>query len=126
MKARAHVYVSGRVQGVFFRAETANLAHNLGLTGWVRNLSDGRVEALFEGEKEKVEEAVAFCRARPIRRTHSKPRRPMGRVDGRIPRLPSNPLTRKNLMCERTGLLRCSGGVARLAMLGRKHTGLIR
>lgn len=65
MKARAHVYVSGRVQGVFFRAETANLAHNLGLTGWVRNLSDGRVEALFEGEKEKVEEAVAFCRRGP-------------------------------------------------------------
>ena len=65
MKARAHVYVSGQVQGVFFRAETANLAHRLDLAGWVRNLPDGRVEALFEGGKEHVEEAVAFCRRGP-------------------------------------------------------------
>ena len=65
MKARAHVYVGGMVQGVFFRAETANLAHRLGLTGWVRNLPDGRVEALFEGEKAKVDEAVAFCQRGP-------------------------------------------------------------
>jgi len=61
VKARAHVLVTGRVQGVFFRVETAQLAHRLGLAGWVRNLSDGRVEVLFEGEKEYVEEAVAFC-----------------------------------------------------------------
>lgn len=65
MKARARVLVSGSVQGVFFRAETANLAYRLDLTGWVRNLPDGRVEALFEGEKEKVEEAVAFCQRGP-------------------------------------------------------------
>jgi len=65
LKARAHVYAGGMVQGVFFRAETANLAHRLGLTGWVRNLPDGRVEALFEGEKERVEEAVAFCQRGP-------------------------------------------------------------
>ena len=65
MKARAHVYVSGRVQGVFFRAETADLARSLGLGGWVRNLPDGRVEALFEGEKEDVEKAVDFCRRGP-------------------------------------------------------------
>ena len=65
MKARAHVYVNGRVQGVFFRAETANLAHRLGLAGWVRNMPDGRVEALFEGEKENVEKAVEFCRRGP-------------------------------------------------------------
>jgi len=65
LKARAHVYVGGMVQGVFFRAETANLAHRLGLTGWVRNLPDGRVEALFEGEKAKVDEAVAFCQRGP-------------------------------------------------------------
>jgi acylphosphatase len=65
VKVRAHVYVSGMVQGVFFRGETANLAHNLGLAGWVRNLSDGRVEAIFEGEKEKVEKAIAFCRHGP-------------------------------------------------------------
>jgi len=65
MKARAHVYVSGRVQGVFFRAETADLARQFGVMGWVRNLPDGRVEALFEGEKENVEKAVDFCRRGP-------------------------------------------------------------
>jgi len=59
------VYVSGIVQGVFFRAETAELARSLGLTGWVRNLPDGRVEALFEGKKEDVEKAVDFCRRGP-------------------------------------------------------------
>jgi acylphosphatase len=53
------------VQGVFFRGETANLAHNLRLGGWVRNLPDGRVEALFEGDEEKVEKAIAFCRHGP-------------------------------------------------------------
>ena len=65
MKARAHVYVSGRVQGVFFRAETAELADRLDVYGWVRNLSDGRVEAVFEGDKENVEKAVDFCRHGP-------------------------------------------------------------
>jgi acylphosphatase len=65
MKARVHVFVSGRVQGVFFRAETAHIADRLGLVGWVRNLPDGRVEALFEGEKEDVEKALDFCRRGP-------------------------------------------------------------
>jgi len=65
VKARAHVYVSGRVQGVFFRAETAELADRLDVYGWVRNLSDGRVEAVFEGDKENVEKAVDFCRHGP-------------------------------------------------------------
>ncbi len=65
VKARAHVHVTGRVQGVFFRAETADLAHRLRLVGWVTNLSDGRVEALFEGEKQDVEKAVAFCERGP-------------------------------------------------------------
>lgn len=65
MKARAHVFVSGRVQGVFFRGETAAMARRLGVDGWVRNLPDGRVEALFEGEKESVEKAVEFCRRGP-------------------------------------------------------------
>jgi acylphosphatase len=66
MKARVHVFVSGRVQGVFFRAETADMADRLGLAGWVRNLPDGRVEALFEGEKEDVEKALDFCRRGPF------------------------------------------------------------
>ena len=60
-----HVYASGMVQGVFFRAETAEIAERLGLSGWVRNLTDGRVEALFEGQEDKVEEAVEFCRRGP-------------------------------------------------------------
>jgi len=50
---------------VFFRAETANRAHHLGLTGWVRNTADGRVEAIFEGDKESVEKAIEFCRRGP-------------------------------------------------------------
>ncbi len=65
MKVRAHVFVSGRVQGVFFRAETRNIAHTNHVVGWVRNLSDGRVEALFEGEKQNVEKAVEFCKRGP-------------------------------------------------------------
>ena len=52
MKERAHVVVSGRVQGVFFRYETKREAEKRGVTGWVRNLHDGRLEAVFEGEEE--------------------------------------------------------------------------
>jgi len=62
LKVRAHVYVSGIVQGVFFRSETQEEALRNGLTGWVRNLLDGRVEAVFEGEKELVERLIEFCR----------------------------------------------------------------
>ncbi len=58
MNLRAHCFISGRVQGVFFRADTCDKARDLGLTGWVRNLRDGRVEAVFEGEGEKVKAAV--------------------------------------------------------------------
>ncbi len=65
MKVRARVQVSGRVQGVFFRAETANKARRNSVHGWVRNLPDGRVEAVFEGEKENVEKMIAFCREGP-------------------------------------------------------------
>ncbi|MCD6590635.1 MAG: acylphosphatase [Candidatus Aenigmarchaeota archaeon] len=65
MKTRAHVIISGVVQGVFFRAETCNLARKLGVKGWVRNLIDGRVEAVFEGDEKAVEEMVAFCHRGP-------------------------------------------------------------
>ena len=65
LKVRAHVYVNGRVQGVFFRSETQDEAMRHGLTGWVRNLADGRVEAVFEGEKELVEKLIDFCRQGP-------------------------------------------------------------
>jgi acylphosphatase len=62
---RAHVYVSGQVQGVFFRDSTRERAEQLGLAGWVRNISDGRVEALFEGPSEKVREMVRWCEEGP-------------------------------------------------------------
>ncbi len=65
MKERAHIFVSGRVQGVFFRTATAQEAQARGVVGWVRNLPDGMVEALFEGEKEAVEELITFCRRGP-------------------------------------------------------------
>jgi acylphosphatase len=64
-KVRAHVFISGMVQGVFFRQETRQQAENLGVTGWVRNLYDGRVEAVFEGEEEDVKALVDFCRKGP-------------------------------------------------------------
>ena len=65
MKARAHVFVSGRVQMVFFRSETRYEAKKRGVKGWVRNLRDGRVEAVFEGEEEAVKELVEFCNRGP-------------------------------------------------------------
>ncbi len=65
MKVRAHLFVSGRVQGVFFRQSTLIEAQNLGVTGWVRNLIDGRVEAVFEGEEHAVKMLVNYCRQGP-------------------------------------------------------------
>lgn len=64
-RKRLHVFVSGRVQGVFFRASTRDTALELGLTGWVRNLTDGRVEALFEGEEADLARALEWCRRGP-------------------------------------------------------------
>ena len=60
-RRRAHVFVTGRVQGVFFRATTRERAEAVGADGWVRNLDDGRVEAVFEGTAEQVETMVDFC-----------------------------------------------------------------
>ncbi len=60
-KLRAHVFIAGRVQGVSFRWFTQHKAQELKLTGWVRNLWDGRVEAVFEGEEGAVRQAVAWC-----------------------------------------------------------------
>jgi acylphosphatase len=70
-KRRVHVWIKGRVQGVFFRAYTRDAAVKEGVTGWVRNLSDGRVEAVFEGDSDKVERIVAWCHKGS----------PLGRVD---------------------------------------------
>jgi acylphosphatase len=64
-RERAHVYVSGQVQGVFFRDSARKKAEQLGLAGWVENLPDGRVEALFEGAQEKVREMIQWCEEGP-------------------------------------------------------------
>lgn len=62
---RAHVFVSGRVQGVFFRDSTREEAERLGLSGWVRNTQDGRVEAVFEGDPEAVRQMIEWCESGP-------------------------------------------------------------
>lgn len=69
---RVRVLVSGRVQGVFFRESTRRQAEGRGVSGWVRNLPDGRVEALFEGPDPLVEGLVAWCQHGP----------PAAQVDG--------------------------------------------
>ena len=65
MKSRAHVFVSGRVQGIFFRLETKHKADRYNVKGWVRNLPDSRVEAVFEGEEEAVKALIEFCKRGP-------------------------------------------------------------
>ena len=62
---RLHVHISGRVQGVFFRAETQHTANGFNLNGWVRNMADGRVEALFEGEDTNIDKMIAWCHIGP-------------------------------------------------------------
>ena len=62
---RVRVIVSGIVQGVFFRAATRRAAADLNLTGWVRNMDDGRVEAVLEGEDADVEKMIALCHKGP-------------------------------------------------------------
>jgi acylphosphatase len=68
---RRRVVISGRVQGVNFRYYTRSMARQVGAVGWVRNLPDGNVEAVIEGEPEVVEEVISWCRNGP----------PSGRVD---------------------------------------------
>jgi acylphosphatase len=62
---RAHIRVHGSVQGVFFRVETRDRARSLGVSGWVRNLPDGAVEAVFEGEEPQVESMIDWCHRGP-------------------------------------------------------------
>jgi acylphosphatase len=63
---RLHVFISGRVQGVRFRENTLKKAKGLGVFGWVKNLPDGRVEAVFEGQKEKVEKMLEWSKRGPF------------------------------------------------------------
>jgi acylphosphatase len=62
---RAQIVVRGSVQGVFFRVETRDRARSLGLAGWVRNQPDGSVEAAFEGDPERIESMIEWCRHGP-------------------------------------------------------------
>ncbi len=64
-QTRAHAFISGKVQGVGYRYSTLNVARKLGLNGWVRNLPDNRVEAVFEGAAEVVEEMIRWCHLGP-------------------------------------------------------------
>lgn len=64
-KTRAHLNIRGKVQGVSFRYYTLQEAQSVGVIGWVRNLWDGRVEALFEGEESAVDHMVQWCHAGP-------------------------------------------------------------
>lgn len=63
MGVRAHVIFRGRVQGVFFRASTKEVADREGVCGWVRNLPDGSVEAVFEGPRAKVERVIELAQS---------------------------------------------------------------
>jgi len=64
-KVRVRVIIEGRVQGVFFRHHTQGMAIKLGLKGWVKNRRDGRVEALFEGDQERVYQIIQWCHRGP-------------------------------------------------------------
>ena len=65
MNTRVHLIISGRVQGVFYRASTCDKALQLNLTGWVRNCADGSVEAVVEGPEEQVNALISWCKQGP-------------------------------------------------------------
>ncbi len=62
---RVHLIISGKVQGVFYRHKTKKVGNKLGLTGFVRNLSNGNVEVVAEGTEENLKKLIAFCRTGP-------------------------------------------------------------
>ncbi|HEX9695627.1 MAG TPA: acylphosphatase [Actinomycetota bacterium] len=88
MVVRIRVLVAGRVQGVFFRAATAEQARRAGVAGSVRNLDDGRVEAVFEGPEASVDSLVAWCRRGPehaaVSSVDADPEEPSGERGFRI------------------------------------------
>jgi acylphosphatase len=65
-KKRAHIFASGKVQGVFYREGARKKAEKLGVSGWIKNLPDGRVEAVFEGNQPQVEEMIDWARKGPF------------------------------------------------------------
>ena len=65
MDKRVHVVVSGKVQGIFFRSNIKNLADNLGIKGYVKNVENDKLEAVFEGTNEAIEKMLEFCKEGP-------------------------------------------------------------
>ena len=65
MQVRVRILITGIVQGVFFRREITDLARRLGIVGWVRNLPDGRVEAIAEGDRSRLEDLIRYCHVGP-------------------------------------------------------------
>ena len=65
IQKRIHIFVTGRVQGVFFRQSTRVMAIKNNVNGWVRNLDDGRVEIVAEGEKQNIESLINWCKTGP-------------------------------------------------------------
>lgn len=65
MKTNKHVIITGEVQGVWFRASTKQKAEQLGIKGWVKNTSDGKVEAFFQGTENKVKKILEWCKNGP-------------------------------------------------------------
>jgi acylphosphatase len=84
MSSALHVWVEGRVQGVFFRDSTRREALRLGLVGWVRNLRDGRVEAVFVGDEEQCRKALGFV-------SHGPPHAVVTRLEHQWEQPPSDP-----------------------------------
>jgi acylphosphatase len=82
IQKRIHLFIKGKVQGVFFRARTKKQADSLGLKGWVRNLSDGSVEAVFEGTEENIEKVIEWCKEGPtgaiVTSIEAQPEEPTG------------------------------------------------
>ncbi|MEW6446497.1 MAG: acylphosphatase [Bacillota bacterium] len=64
-QVQAHVIIKGKVQGVYFRGYTREEALAAGVSGWIRNLADGSVEAVFQGEREAVEKLISWCKKGP-------------------------------------------------------------
>ena len=65
MQVRAHIFISGDVQGVFFRRTAKAQAEKLGVVGWIRNRNDGSVEVVAQGEKDKVDKFIEWCKKGP-------------------------------------------------------------
>jgi acylphosphatase len=88
MNTHARVLISGRVQGVYFRDGTRDEAYRLGVTGWIRNLPDKRVEDVFEGPDSAVSQLVAFCREGPPGPASIISISSTGNIPGHFPALP--------------------------------------